>query len=83
MSAVGSATQAPALKRQSAAQPSPREVEAEKQKKADAEIDISGAVAHIWQARDDRYSEIRAALPADQTPLGAGGKRVEMSYIGG
>ena len=45
MSAVGSATQAPALKRQSAAQPSAREVEAEKQKKADAEIDIAGAVA--------------------------------------
>ena len=43
---------------------------------------IAGAVAHIWQQRDDRYSEIRAALPAD-TSVPQQGKRVEMSYIGG
>ena len=43
---------------------------------------ISGAVAHIWQKRDDRYSEIRAALPADMS-VPQPGKRVEMSYIGG
>ena len=43
---------------------------------------ISGAVAHIWQKRDDRYSEIRAALPAD-TSVPQQGRRVEMSYIGG
>ena len=43
---------------------------------------ISNAVAHIWHKRDDRYSELRAALPAD-TKIGDGKKRVEMSYIGG
>ena len=43
---------------------------------------ISSAVAHIWHKRDDRYSELRAALPAD-TQISDGKKRVEMSYIGG
>ena len=45
---------------------------------------ISGAVAHIWQGRSDRYSELRAALPPDASvPGGDGARRVEMSYIGG
>jgi cyclic pyranopterin phosphate synthase len=44
---------------------------------------ISAAVGHIWQRRDDRYSELRAALPPDSSVPGDGGKRVEMSYIGG
>ncbi|MDP3413884.1 MAG: GTP 3',8-cyclase MoaA, partial [Polaromonas sp.] len=45
---------------------------------------ISAAVGHIWQQRDDRYSELRAALPPDSSMPGSeGGKRVEMSYIGG
>ena len=43
---------------------------------------ISNAVGHIWHKRGDRYSELRAALPAD-TQIGDGKKRVEMSYIGG
>ena len=43
---------------------------------------ISSAVANIWHKRDDRYSELRAALPAD-TQINNGQKRVEMSYIGG
>jgi cyclic pyranopterin phosphate synthase len=47
-----------------------------------ADDQIAGAVAHIWRHRDDRYSEIRAALPNDTTPP-SGEKRVEMSYIGG
>ena len=47
-----------------------------------SDAQIAGAVAHIWQNRGDRYSELRAALPADTTP-GEGLKRVEMSYIGG
>jgi cyclic pyranopterin phosphate synthase len=46
---------------------------------------IAAAVGHIWQARTDRYSQQRAALPADSE--GAASdillKRVEMSYIGG
>jgi cyclic pyranopterin phosphate synthase len=47
-----------------------------------SDAQIAGAVAHIWQNRGDRYSELRAALPADTMP-GEGLKRVEMSYIGG
>ena len=43
---------------------------------------IANAVGNIWHKRDDRYSELRAALPAD-TQIGDGNKRVEMSYIGG
>jgi cyclic pyranopterin phosphate synthase len=43
--------------------------------------DLSNAIAGIWSARDDRYSELRAAgkAIARQTE----GKKVEMSYIGG
>ena len=42
---------------------------------------IDAALAAIWQGRSDRYSELRASLPAER---GQGGpKRVEMSYIGG
>ncbi|HEY3048051.1 MAG TPA: GTP 3',8-cyclase MoaA, partial [Polaromonas sp.] len=43
---------------------------------------IAAAVGHIWQARTDRYSELRAALPADVGSTESL-KRVEMSYIGG
>jgi cyclic pyranopterin phosphate synthase len=48
-----------------------------------ADDQIAGAVAGIWQRRDDRYSEQRAALPADTSSKDANPKRVEMSYIGG
>ena len=48
-----------------------------------ADDQIAGAVGHIWQARTDRYSELRAALPVDSSPADSGQKRVEMSYIGG
>ena len=41
---------------------------------------LASAIAHIWQGREDRYSELRASLPPD---VSAGGRRVEMSYIGG
>jgi len=42
--------------------------------------EIAAAIAHIWQDRDDRYSELRGA----RQPLpGAGERRVEMHYIGG
>jgi GTP 3',8-cyclase len=40
------------------------------------------AIARIWQARTDRYSQLRGSASADAVPDGAG-KRVEMSYIGG
>jgi len=48
-----------------------------------ADDQIAGAVGHIWQARTDQYSELRAALPADTSPISSTAKRVEMSYIGG
>jgi len=38
--------------------------------------EIAGAIARIWQARADRYSEIRTAETA-------GARKIEMSYIGG
>jgi len=37
---------------------------------------IAGAIAHLWQLRDDRYSELRSQQSGGQ-------KKVEMSYIGG
>jgi cyclic pyranopterin phosphate synthase len=43
---------------------------------------LASAIAAVWQGRSDRYSELRASLPADAGPA-ATGKRVEMSYIGG
>ncbi|MDO9405794.1 MAG: GTP 3',8-cyclase MoaA [Polaromonas sp.] len=46
------------------------------------DADISAAVGHIWRGRTDRYSELRASLPADAGQQAAG-KRIEMSYIGG
>lgn len=42
--------------------------------------DLASAIAHIWSGRTDRYSELRAGLSADTS---TGGRRVEMSYIGG
>ena len=42
--------------------------------------EISGAVAHLWRARKDRYSELRTAnTNGSMPPL----DKVEMSYIGG
>jgi molybdenum cofactor biosynthesis enzyme MoaA len=38
---------------------------------------IAGAVSHLWQARGDRYSELRTSQTAGIA------KKVEMSYIGG
>ena len=42
--------------------------------------ELASAIAAIWQQRDDRYSELRASLPPDTS---VGGRRIEMSYIGG
>ena len=42
---------------------------------------IASAIAHIWQARTDRYSQLRGSSEAaSQAPQE---RRVEMSYIGG
>ena len=48
-----------------------------------ADNQLSDAVAHIWQGRDDRYSQQRAALPPNTQLESNATKRVEMSYIGG
>jgi cyclic pyranopterin phosphate synthase len=45
-----------------------------------SDAELASALAPIWQGRTDRYSELRGTLGAD---TGAGGRRVEMSYIGG
>ncbi|MEY4564146.1 MAG: 3,8-cyclase MoaA [Pseudomonadota bacterium] len=41
---------------------------------------IASAIGGVWEARDDRYSELRAA---GGTPPTEGSPRVEMHYIGG
>jgi cyclic pyranopterin phosphate synthase len=43
------------------------------------DLTISNAIAQIWQARDDRYSELRTQIQAGQIAH----PKVEMSYIGG
>ncbi len=45
-----------------------------------SDAQLAAALAHLWQGRDDRYSQLRAALPPDAAD---GRRRVEMSYIGG
>ena len=45
-----------------------------------SDAELASAIAGLWQGRDDRYSELRASMPPDQS---AGGRRIEMSYIGG
>lgn len=43
-----------------------------------SDVQIASAIGGIWQARSDRYSELRGARPA-----GASTRRIEMHYIGG
>ena len=45
-----------------------------------SDADLASAIGHIWQGRGDRYSELRGSLPPDES---TGGRRIEMSYIGG
>jgi cyclic pyranopterin phosphate synthase len=42
--------------------------------------ELASAIAHIWQGRSDRYSQLRGSLAPD---TGDGRRRIEMSYIGG
>ncbi len=42
--------------------------------------EMAAAIAGIWQGRADRYSQLRGELAPDRS---GGGRRVEMSYIGG
>ena len=46
-----------------------------------SDAELAGAIARIWAARSDRYSELRGSGQAE--PAGDGKRRVEMSYIGG
>jgi cyclic pyranopterin phosphate synthase len=48
-----------------------------------SDAELASAIGHIWTNRDDRYSELRAALPHDSSSTAPGPRRVEMSYIGG
>jgi GTP 3',8-cyclase len=41
---------------------------------------LASAIAHIWHGRADRYSQLRGSMAPDAS---TGGRRVEMSYIGG
>jgi len=50
---------------------------------ASTDASLANAIAAIWQGRADRYSELRATLPADTTQPADQPRRVEMSYIGG
>jgi GTP 3',8-cyclase len=45
------------------------------------DVEIASAIAHIWQARGDRYSQLRGSATTDAQSGAA--NRVEMSYIGG
>ena len=44
-----------------------------------SDAQIAAAIGLIWQARSDRYSELRGRLQSDSS----GERRVEMHYIGG
>ena len=48
-----------------------------------SDAELASVIGHIWTNRDDRYSELRAALPHDSSSTAPGPRRVEMSYIGG
>lgn len=45
-----------------------------------SDAEISSALAHLWRARGDRYSELRTQQTAE---LRRSANKVEMSYIGG
>ncbi|QAU34233.1 GTP 3',8-cyclase MoaA [Janthinobacterium sp. 17J80-10] len=43
-----------------------------------SDVQIAGAIGHLWQQRTDRYSELRASQGET-----AARRKIEMSYIGG
>jgi GTP 3',8-cyclase len=45
-----------------------------------SDAEISTAIAHLWRAREDRYSELRQQIATQAISTM---KKVEMSYIGG
>jgi cyclic pyranopterin phosphate synthase len=48
-----------------------------------SDAEISSAIAHLWRARGDRYSELRAEATGKGQDMTQQRQRVEMSYIGG
>jgi cyclic pyranopterin phosphate synthase len=46
-----------------------------------SDADLRAAIAHLWQGRGDRYSQLRGQLSPETGTSGS--RRVEMSYIGG
>jgi cyclic pyranopterin phosphate synthase len=47
-----------------------------------SDADIASVIAHIWNGRQDRYSELRSQGLSDTTGQ-ATPRKIEMSYIGG
>jgi cyclic pyranopterin phosphate synthase len=48
-----------------------------------SDAQIAAAIGLIWGDREDRYSALRSALPAQTAASAEGKRRVEMHYIGG
>ena len=52
-----------------------------------SDAQIAGAIGLVWQARGDRYSQLRGALAErgtiDDDAAATAPRRVEMHYIGG
>ena len=46
-----------------------------------SDAELAGAIGALWQARGDRYSELRTVNTDGLS--GSGARKVEMSYIGG
>ena len=47
-----------------------------------ADAELSAAIAHMWRARADRYSETRT-INTEGLVAGREARKIEMSYIGG
>jgi GTP 3',8-cyclase len=45
--------------------------------------EMQTAIARLWRARDDRYSETRTVNTAGLSPRAESAQKIEMSYIGG
>jgi cyclic pyranopterin phosphate synthase len=47
------------------------------------DLEMQTAIARLWRARDDRYSETRTVNTAGLSPRAESAQKIEMSYIGG
>jgi GTP 3',8-cyclase len=49
-----------------------------------SDVELESAIAHLWQGREDRYSQLRhEAQPSPSNDARPSQRRAEMSYIGG